>query len=195
MSDLWKDVRSLDSPRTACCAPRNHALVRRVQPEVWVFWCAVCKLLHLANSLVHEASFCGPAPFGSIVVVVSCDVLWHHLRLVGHHIFSAHVLPFGIHNHLQLRLVPSLSLGWDECILDWRHSFMITSRPCFSTSIEEGPCPRFHLRSPFRKPSVGSESCLHLPSRLKYLPLRLAHFFLITSMIFCTQSVTINLEN
>ena len=131
----------------------------------------------------------------SILGIASCDVLWHHLRLVGHHAFSAHVLPFGIHNHLQLRLVPSLSLGWDECILDWRHSFMITSGPCFSTSIEEGPCPRFHLRGPFRRPSVGSESCLHLPSRLKYLPLRLAHFFLITSMIFCTQSVTINLEN
>ena len=111
----------------------------------------------------------------SILGIASCDVLWHHLRLVGHHAFSAHVLPFGIHNHLQLRLVPSLYLGWDECILDWRHLFMITSGPCFSASIEQGPCPQFHLRGPFRRLSVGSESSLHLLPRLKYLPLELAH--------------------
>ena len=47
----------------------------------------------------------------SILGITSCDVLWHHLRLVGHLIFSAHVLPFGICNQLQLRVVPSLSLG------------------------------------------------------------------------------------
>ena len=47
----------------------------------------------------------------SILGITSCDVLWHHLRLVDHLIFSAHVLPFGICNQLQLRVVRSLSLG------------------------------------------------------------------------------------